>query len=370
MENNYAQLSNNNSVTFWKVVFTFAVVIFHYSTTYPTFNETYHVNIGWRIAVEFFFIVSGFLLAHKCRKSEMNAAEYTLHRYFRLFPEYFFSLFVSVISFLIISKYNTEEVLVYLLNTTDELLMLHATAMSYVNINGALWYISAMVICGYFIYYLYRKYRDLFTHLIAPLSVLVIYSYLAFKLGSITGTINSFTAIGISFALLRGFAGMNLGVLAYETFLHLPEIKLTKFGEKTATLIEFLGYGIILLYTSKFGSTKMDFIFLVFFTVCTIISFSRKKKNIIFNNSIVDGLGKITYSIYLIHIPVLRNIQRIVGKDVYNTKLFILYLIFVIIFAIILHLLSNAAVKYFSSHKNSIKLRFFTKSTPKNSKKA
>jgi len=371
MKNKYFQLSKNNSITFWKVVFTFAVVTFHYSTTFKAFNRTYHSNVGWRIAVEFFFIVSGFLLAYKCRRSEMTALQYTLHRYSRLFPEYFFSLLISVIVFFLNKKLKGDEVFDYLLNTTDELLMLQAPALSYVNINGALWYISAMVICGYFIYHLYKKYSDIFTHIIAPLSILVIYSYLAFKERSINGNIGSFTGIGISFALLRGFGAMSLGVLTYELYLKIYDIELTKLGEKVTGFSELLGYGIVLYYTFKFGSSRMDFIFLGIFTVCTVLSFSRKKKTILFNNIIVDNLGKITYSIYLIHIPVLRVCENILNNQDYKTTWFPIYLLLVVVFAVLLHNLTNAVSKGLKYLLNSNKFKLIDNFVPENkSKKA
>ncbi len=179
MDKGCVKISKYNSITFWKILFTFAIVIFHYAKNYKDFEETYSINMGWRIAVEFFFIVSGFLLAHKCRKSEMNALRYTLHRYIRLFPEYFISLLIMTVIRIYNDRYTLKMTLIYLLNMTDDILMLNAAAISYVNINGALWYLSAMLISGYFIYWFYRKNSEFFVQVTAPASCIAIYSSLS-----------------------------------------------------------------------------------------------------------------------------------------------------------------------------------------------
>ena len=149
----------------------------------------------------------------------------------------------------------------------------------------------------------------------------MIYSYLSLKVGGANGNIQHFTDNGISYALLRSFAAMSIGVIVYELCLNCSKIKLTKAGKNAAAFIECSGYFIILLYSLKYGSTRMDFIFIIIFALCIYLSFSRKEKNIIFTNKLTDGLGKLTYSIYLIHIPVLRVFEKVISKDTGSLKI-------------------------------------------------
>ena len=56
---------NYTKPRFWKIVFTFMIAIFHFNNIYPALYQRYSINDGWYIGVEFFFLTSGVLLAHK-----------------------------------------------------------------------------------------------------------------------------------------------------------------------------------------------------------------------------------------------------------------------------------------------------------------
>jgi peptidoglycan/LPS O-acetylase OafA/YrhL len=179
------------------------------------FNAMYHTKNGWRIGVEFFFILSGFLLAYKSSTSKMTAIEFTKHKIARLFPEYFVMILYCIPLKCVLKSMDLKEFVIYIFSSLDDLLFLNGTGIAYNEISGAVWYISALVICGYFIYYLYNKWREVFVSLIAPASVLYIYTFFSRSRGELTGATH-ITSLNISAALLRGWAGLALGVLAYE----------------------------------------------------------------------------------------------------------------------------------------------------------
>ena len=49
-------MSRNNAIDFWRIIFTYMIVVFHFDTTFPYVNRL-GLTPGWYIAVEFFFIV-------------------------------------------------------------------------------------------------------------------------------------------------------------------------------------------------------------------------------------------------------------------------------------------------------------------------
>ncbi|MBQ9376173.1 MAG: acyltransferase, partial [Ruminococcus sp.] len=344
-------------------IFTFAIVIFHFAKLYPDMEKAYNIDIGWRIAVEFFFIVAGFLLGYKCKKSSMNALEYTKHRYRRLFPEYIVTLVIMVIYIIALRNMTAKESIVFITNAIDEILMLQSVGVSYVNINGALWYISSMLICGYFVYYLYRLKKDIFVKFIAPLCCIIIYSIIAKGIGCLCGNISHFTASGISFGLLRGFAGLSLGVIAFEIYLKLSKVEFTKKGSVTITTLETLLYLLILAYTFKFGSTRVDFIFLVLLFICAILSFLHSSKNIIMNNPVTNYLSNLSYSIYLCHIPALKLLKLFSYAREYHFILLPLFIGLTLALSVLVHYSCQFAVKLFRSHKDSIKNIFIKKTS-------
>ena len=349
-------MSKNNSVNFWRVVFTFAVTIFHFSAMYPEMNTAYHSQIGWRIGVEFFFIVSGFLLAYKCERSDISAWSYTKSRYFRLLPEYILMTVIMIGIRIFEDKMNLLDSLVFILNSFDEVLMLQTASPNYVNINGASWYISALVVAGFFIFWLYKNKRELYMNIILPLSIISIYTFISLNAGYAAGSTGAYTPVfSLSYGLLRGFADMSMGVLAYEMHKRFKKNELTKAGSILFTIFEILGYCIPLAYTFFFDSTRLDFIFIPMFTLSVVISFSRTKKSIIYNNPVIDFLSKISYSMYLVHMPILRIMIRYYSEDIYGEKLLALFYVLLISCAVISERLCWLTVSYMKEHWKGIK---------------
>lgn len=363
-------MSKNNSVNFWRFVFTMSIVVFHFADDYKQFNTYFHCNVGWRLAVEFFFVVSGFLLAYKCENSDLSAWEYTKHRYKRFFPAYFLMTVVMTIFWVIEQKMNFNDTCVYILNLSDDIVLMQGTALNYVNNNGPAWYISSLIICGYFIFYLLRKHKETFSHFVAPLICLVAYSYINKDLGSLRGNIANFSqTLGISIAVIRGFGGMCAGVVSYELFKRIKKIKFTKLGMLTAHIGEFAGFGIMLVYTFFKGSTKMDFIFVMFFVLCTAIAFSREKKNIVLNNKLVNYLANISFSIYLTHVLVLRIFEyHFFPQNEYSNKVFLLYIVTSIVSGAVCDFISSRMAAFLG--KKSKQLGGFFIKAQKISKKA
>ena len=51
-----------NSIYIWRIVFTVLIMVMHFNNVYSKIYENPHITGGGYIAVEFFFIVSGYLL--------------------------------------------------------------------------------------------------------------------------------------------------------------------------------------------------------------------------------------------------------------------------------------------------------------------
>ena len=321
-------MSKNNSVNFWRVTFTISIIVFHFSGTYKQLNTAFNAKNGWRIAVEFFFVVSGFLLAYKCENSELTAWEYTKHRFKRFFPAYLLSTLIMAVFRIIDSGMTFKQTMEFILNLSDELLLAQSLALNYVTVNGPTWYISVLIICGYFIFYLLRKYKETFSHFLAPLICIAAYSYLSKAMGCLIGNVYDFSEVlGLSVALIRGFGGMCAGVISYEFYKSLKNVKFTKLGTGVIHFAEIAGYVVALVYTFFYGSTHMDFTFVIFFIVCTALAFSRKKKNAVFNNTAVDYLAKISFSVYLMHSFVLNIFKKIYAPKDFSWGMFLLLLL-------------------------------------------
>lgn len=81
----------NSSLSLLKILCTLLIIVHHTEYFYGVLNRGY-------IAVEFFFVVSGYLMIRKHElQSDLTTLQYTKARIRRLFPEYLFALAAVVI---------------------------------------------------------------------------------------------------------------------------------------------------------------------------------------------------------------------------------------------------------------------------------
>lgn len=74
-----------DSIGLWKILCTYMIVVLHWGGA-----------IGWKLAVEFFFITSGLLMAYDFDIKEMGWLKYIRKRILRLWPHYIFSFVVFI----------------------------------------------------------------------------------------------------------------------------------------------------------------------------------------------------------------------------------------------------------------------------------
>ena len=82
------QMRKSNSIEFFRILFILVLCIHH-------LNISNVIQHGY-IVVEFFGILSGFLLAKSANSSELSAYEYTMRRFKRFAPIYIWALAVQI----------------------------------------------------------------------------------------------------------------------------------------------------------------------------------------------------------------------------------------------------------------------------------
>src|SRR5674476_53751 len=171
-------MKRNNNVEFWRFIFTVIVCLFHFSGTY--FSGKSYFSGGY-IAVEFFYILSGFLLMSSQTKSELSpgskrsAAKYTFERLKILYPHYIFSFAVIFAFAMMQSNKSLVDVSKNLLQSIWEITMLQMSGIRCSIYNQPTWYLSGLIIMGYLIYFLLNHCRKVFIELIAPFSIFLVY---------------------------------------------------------------------------------------------------------------------------------------------------------------------------------------------------
>jgi len=258
-------------------------------------------------------MVSGYLLVNKYEGlKEKNEDEkyssfrYTKERLNRLFP---FCMFAFIVNFVITAVYNSysfSKCIEELIYHIPEIILIQMAGFGFGSsypINSVTWYISVLLIVGYFFWHCVKKNRTLFTKLFCPLFVLLIYPYLYKRFGFIGEHWGADTFL-ISPAILRGIAGMSLGVIAYSL-----KDKIKDRNNNLLKVISFitLTCGIVILPLFSY-KTGYDYLSIVLIFAGVTSAFAAEDCSL--NESwkkVISNFAAITTSIYINH-KIFRNV--------------------------------------------------------------
>jgi len=286
----------DNSLSIWRIVFTFVIMLFHLvNGTY--FYEKYSmIKYHWYIAVEFFFILSGYLLMKHADSNENETClEYIKNRVFRLYPEYIIAFSVMCC----VRAYNTGlNIFKIIIPNWLELFMLHSVGTNtFPYINNPAWYVSALLIGSYFIYYLIKHHKQIYLYLIGPLGVVLIFGYMYREYERLENFYHTEGILGNT-ALLRAFMGLTIGVYAYLISEKYKNVRINKIVRSGLEVFLFAG---ILIFALLVEDGCYDFLFLPLFAIGIILASGDSMLGQISKNKIIRFLDKKSYTMYLSH---------------------------------------------------------------------
>jgi hypothetical protein len=342
--NEYRQ---GNSIYIWRIVFTVLIMVMHFNNVYSKIYENPHITGGWYIAVEFFFIVSGYLLMARAevKGKEESALRYTAGRYIKLYPEYLFALLLPWLLNICIGARGKKESLLMLMDNWEELFMLQCTGLNrFPFMSNVTWYISVMLIAGFLIYHCVTCYRETYVKFILPILLVVIYSYLHRRNADMDHWIYT-DGVWLNEAVLRGLLDMNLGVAVYLLHARAEKIQWSKLGRYIMLAGEILSYSFVIIMSLRHKG-DFDFLFLFILAFAVLLSFMNGFFIRFHTSKFIKYLDELCYAVYLNHN--LWNgwiLPRFWNADEWHLSWVILYVLFVFVYSAFTHWLVAKCVK-------------------------
>lgn len=372
------------SVEFWRFFFTVLVCWYHLEIFFTT-GKLFPSGTG---AVEFFFVLSGFLLALSAghhfekhpepltpKEASAMAAQFIWKKVKAIFPV----LVMVLILHIAINGggYGRKDWLDAALNSEWDLLFMVGTPFGYQN--GMcpivpLWFLTALFIAGYvYCYMLYRNFH--FTLFLAPLIGVVLYSY--FTLNS-SLTLDFYVKMGfLTAGTVKAFAEMALGMSMYRLCAHLQTKKLKPVWGVLLTILMLFAIYRYFALTVKVSTGMDNFRRIVYILIIILLSFlNQDVLTGILNNRVSRMLGSISMTMYICHYTLCNLFFRIAAalrKAVPTSALLksmgtasggfgggtitwatrIGYIIFVIAVSVVLHLLAGLITKALTPKKKA-----------------
>jgi peptidoglycan/LPS O-acetylase OafA/YrhL len=306
------------SIDLLKFIFAWLVVFAHMDINYP----------GASVAVDFFFVFSGFFLAKKFySKSAENPQEYNQFRYTadhvkKLYPQYVFSLLVML-------GYLCGRDLVRIVSGSELAGSIGATVfrvfeaipdifmiqdMGYFvggGINTAAWYVSTLVIVGYFIYAMLCYDQRKTSEFVLPVLFILTCAYMKF------GRHNFDVYGALYIPIVRCVQYMSEGVIIYRIFKS-KAFAAVRNGSLLFNLAGIMGIASLFAMERYKNIHLVLFAFVVLYTSCPESWINKVVKGKVFRR-----IGDMSYAVYLNHavvIMAMEDIFRLAGITMEHTQ--------------------------------------------------
>jgi len=350
-----------------KFIFAVIIVFFHGCKNLPGMPPYF---INGRLAVEFFFIVSGCLMAASAKRYTADeetsvwrqTGSFIGHKIARLSPDVFIAWFIAFYVMVIIP--GKDGLVHRFLSGVFEFFFLRLAGFTgQTQVNGAVWYISAMLLAMAVLFPLLVRKRDLFMNWLAPLAAIFLYGYIAVRFEGFPGSTDwgGFATKG----MIRALAGLCLGAVCYSIAQKLASWKLRLFGKLCVSIAAFLSFAYVIYILFGRKHSMFDFVLVVMLALGITLVFSGSGIDILGHmpsavNRFVSFLGDFSMDLFLSHSYWSRQLDRVLPQ--YSGKsLLLAYLIVVLINALLLMIVSKLLRKAWPGIKKGLKNIFLQK---------
>ncbi len=300
-------LKRNGTIEFMRFVFCMLVILYHINNRLEIETTTvFSFFENGKIGVEFFYLVSGWLMAKSSLKYRekpiIQSTKYFMYgKFMGVFPLHFIAYCAGFIMLVFRRMPNLHEKLVMLADTIPNLFFLQKSGIQASRaIITPEWYIAAMLWMMLIIFPLMLKYKEKFTKLACPLIAVIILGYLIHANGKLGGVERFVFNDIVSKPYARAFAEMCGGAFCFEVSGKLASMNFKKADKVFLTVIETVGYIMPVLYSFSKWSEKYELHVFYFLAVAVTLSFSGiTYSSKLFNNALSVFLGKASLPLYL-----------------------------------------------------------------------
>ena len=252
---------------------------------------------------------------------------FILHKIRSFLPEFLIAWWIGFVLIGVVRQYGVLDYLKAFGNDFWELTLVKMSGLFTHGIDGAMWYLSAMLLGMAILYPLLRTKRDLMAHLVCPLLALFLYGYLCQAEGHPRDPI---VWLGLCYkGLVRAVAGLCTGVVICMAVRRLKRFSpsgLTKTGNALAIGAQLLCLLLTIRYMAEQEPSEYDYFYMFLLMLLVLLSFAGFGLESVLGNSqrlhlLSAFLGKYSLSLYLGHLYFAQHVNELLPEELYSGKI-------------------------------------------------
>ena len=340
----------NGLVELYRLVFSLVVVSHHakYIAGAPADQTLVPFGGGGYPSVEFFFILSGFLMMKKaCRTSlESSIGEVTWNEIFKKIKAVYPAAIIAYVIGLCIRTYVTHDSIPWqILHSFPDLLMLNGVGFykQQFSFLGSLWYVSSLIMAILLLFPWMVRFKDGFCQLAAPVIAILGYGQLSMVVGSV-GTLNE--RFGpICGGTLRALSGFSLGCVVYylveKRRSQVEETRISSVERAAGCIVGFTAFATVLILMIRRDNDYVDFIKMMLFAVMLYTAFLYGDFKSL-HNRVIYALGRYSVTIFVVHVSLLQCSKEFWGET--WTEEYIKWMVLTNVISIIVHIITHTGI--------------------------
>lgn len=302
------------SIELWRLVFAWSIVLCH-SMYLPTNKNAINLHVN-SLGVEFFFILSGFLMARSVynKKEECTSLGRETVGFLAKKIRPIYTIFLISAAFELCARlFLRSAPITGLIWNIWDLLFLRAFGFGWRQelLVGASWFLFALFPAMCILYPLLRKYTDMFLYVIAPLVTFFILGWFSKTYGHINFALHVTENKIFCLGLLRAISEVSAGCVAYLIYISLASIQ--EESRALFTILETASFVSVILFAVFGTRSQTDFLCILLICIGIIAAFSGKSyTNAMlnkFNDNFISAISKYSVCLYLNHYVWLRTLQ-------------------------------------------------------------
>lgn len=270
--------NRNGTIEILRFIFIWVVVCYHAT---PMFSFSKFFTGGF-MAVEFFFILSGFFMAaHADKKAPatqpgQDVFDFLKHKISGIYPAF---LICFITAFIVRECFETTQIssrfLYRVIYSFGELGFLQMAGFPAYCATGVGWYLSALFLSMLLLYPLLRKYESAFIFIVAPLLSIFLIGFMVRTTGNVN--VPDYLYFGVVYkGMLRGVADICLGCMGFYLCRYWKNLSWTRAGKRALTFVEVFCYAAGLFMIAASHVRPFSVFVVVLFTLGSAATMSGK----------------------------------------------------------------------------------------------
>lgn len=275
------------------------IIVWHFQRN--VFEEYGSIMAHGYMAVDFFFILSGYLMYRSANKPDArNTIEYTLNKIRRFAPDYLIVILFLYLRHMVVPALLGHKSfdLTWALQAIPEALFLQNTGIWTSGVNYPMWYVSVLLFGGGIVYSFLRYNKRLTISIILPITILLGYTFLFSHSPKLR--IDSFQTYGAFYMpMVRGISGIGLGVELAHVVRSCEDL-ISRIRIWVIDSLAIIGGGIFTLCIME--QEQYDRYLLIAIPLILLGCVNKRSLfNRMFKSTIWVKLGGITWQMYVYH---------------------------------------------------------------------